>query len=103
MQDIEIRAEAIIIRKGEILLANHEKQDDSYWVLPGGHLEPGETLPEALARELKEELSIATTVGALALVHEYIAPDRQTLNLAFRAELEGKVRAVPQGKLKDAR
>ena len=32
------------------------------WSFPGGHLEPGESASEALARELREELGIEVTV-----------------------------------------
>lgn len=103
MPEIEIRVEAMVVREGKILLANHEKRDESYWVLPGGHLERSETLIQAVARELKEEFGVKATVGALALVHEYVGDNRQTLNLAFRAEIAGEPRAIPQGKLKSAR
>lgn len=37
---------------------NNDKTFSEYYVIPGGGLEKGETLEEALKRELKEELSI---------------------------------------------
>ncbi len=66
-------------------------------------MEAGEPLVEALARELREELSVDAAVGELALVHDYIAADRHTVNHAFRASVAGELRVVQQGKLKDAR
>jgi 8-oxo-dGTP diphosphatase len=33
------------------------------WEFPGGKAEPGETLQEALARELREELDVTATIG----------------------------------------
>lgn len=53
-------AAAIYNEAGEILLAQRPegKSMAGLWELPGGKLEPGETPEAALARELKEELSI---------------------------------------------
>lgn len=42
-----------------VLLLNEREQ----WELPGGRLEPGESAPECLAREILEELSLRAEVG----------------------------------------
>ena len=42
---------------GEILMTRHKA--DTPWVLPGGHVESGESLHEAMERELHEEFSIS--------------------------------------------
>lgn len=34
-------------------------ENGSFWATPGGSLEPGETHPQAIVRELREELGIA--------------------------------------------
>ena len=52
---------AILCRDGKILLAKRSPSRKAYankWSFPGGHVEQGETLSEALKRELDEELSI---------------------------------------------
>jgi ADP-ribose pyrophosphatase YjhB (NUDIX family) len=84
-----VRVAAIILRDGALLLARHEKQGRTYWLLPGGGCEYGEAIGEALTRELKEETNLDIRVGDLVLVNDSIPPDkhRHVLNLYFRAEI----------------
>ena len=83
----QMRVAAIISREQQLLLVEHRKREQRYWVLPGGRLEPGETLKTALLRELKEELALTGQVGQLLAVYETLAPDRHLVNLAFGVDI----------------
>jgi len=61
-----IRASAIIIRDGKILLIKRQKAAHLYWVLPGGGVEDGESEEQAVIREVKEETNLDTVGVQLA-------------------------------------
>jgi 8-oxo-dGTP diphosphatase len=52
------RVVGIIIKDEKILLMRRVKNDREYYVFPGGGVEEGESLEEALRREMHEELGI---------------------------------------------
>ncbi len=60
---LEVVAGILIRPDGQVFLASRPegRAYAGYWEFPGGKVEPGETLPVALARELHEELGIVVT------------------------------------------
>lgn len=83
-------AAAVTIRDdGRVLVAQRNADDmlGGLWEFPGGKREDGETLPECLAREMREELDVEVEVGELLIVvrHAY-THFRITLH-AFRCRL----------------
>lgn len=84
-----IRVAAIIVQDNALLLVRHVKAGRSYWLLPGGGLEYGESLKEGLRRELREETNLTIRVGDLVIANDSINPDgsRHVLNLCFTAEI----------------
>lgn len=87
MNQIRIRVAGILVREDQILLVRHEKNGNSYYLLPGGGMEFGETASQALIREFQEEVGLSVDVGKLVMVQDSIPPNlhRQVLNLYFLA------------------
>jgi ADP-ribose pyrophosphatase YjhB (NUDIX family) len=85
LQNIRIRAAGILVKGDQILLVRHEKNGKSYWLLPGGGVDFGETVEQGLIREFQEEVGLNIKVGPMVLVHDSIPPNhhRQVLNIYF--------------------
>jgi 8-oxo-dGTP diphosphatase len=66
-------AAAVIIENGRLFLARRPEGDHlaGMWELPGGKVEPGESLQECLARELQEELEMDCVVGEVLASTRY--------------------------------
>ncbi len=71
---------AIIKRAGRILLVkNRDKKGTERWTLPGGKVEKGETLYDALCREVLEETKYIVTQAQVAYIHEAFFTNASTL------------------------
>jgi ADP-ribose pyrophosphatase YjhB (NUDIX family) len=85
----------VVVRDGEILLEH--RVDNDLWALPGGALEPGETVAEAAMRETLEETGIRVRVVGLVGIYSdpnhVIAYDngevRQQFSICLRSEPVG--------------
>lgn len=61
------RVRAVIIKDNKVLLIKRTRDDLTYWVIPGGAVEAGESKNGALVRECQEELGISVRVKELLL------------------------------------
>ncbi len=71
-----IEVVAAIIGHGDKVFATQRGygEFEGGWEFPGGKMEPGETPPQALIREIKEELDTEIEVGELIETVEYDYP-----------------------------
>jgi 8-oxo-dGTP diphosphatase len=64
---VEVAVAVLIDRGGQFLLTSRPqgKVYEGYWEFPGGKIEAGETVEQALRRELQEELGITIACATL--------------------------------------
>ena len=83
MENIEVAA-ALVFRHGRLLITQRYPNAHlgGLWEFPGGKRQGGETFPQCLVRELREELGIEVEVGycLASITHEY--PEK-TVHLEF--------------------
>ena len=65
----------VIVRKGDRFLLVHERKHDQLWYIPGGRIEPGETIQEGAIRETLEEGGIRIVLEGLLRVEHSPSPD----------------------------
>ncbi len=98
-ESLGLSVSAVVWRRDdrrELLLM--QRSDNAHWGIPGGFVEPGESIEQAVAREVAEETGVEIAVGRLVgvysdptrMVVEY--PDGQrvhVVNLCFEARPVG--------------
>jgi 8-oxo-dGTP diphosphatase len=92
-----IRVSAILRREDRILLIRQQKGDREYWLLPGGGVNGGESLIDALRRELTEEVGLEATLpleGPVAIADSISPPQRapakHVVHIIFAGHLGGR-------------
>ena len=88
---VKVRVSAVVVKEGSILLVRHRRRGLSYYALPGGRLEEGESVEECLVREFHEETGYTVKREGLLFVADVVPPAwalaEQVLNLVFAARL----------------
>lgn len=88
-----IRVSAILRREQRVLLIRHEKAGREAWLLPGGGVNAGESLADALKRELNEECGIDRDLpleGPVAVVDSIAPgenPSKHVVHIIFAGHL----------------
>ena len=83
-----ISASAIIEGKGrEILLIwEGDMPYHKWWVIPGGYVNPEETVKEAVVREVREETGLSVSIVRLINVYSRVFPERHDISIVYLCE-----------------
>ena len=94
---VEVAVGVLIREDGRMLLSSRPegKPYAGYWEFPGGKLEKGETVHQALARELNEELGLAVSYSTPWFVKEHRYPHAH-VRLHFRRSHDFAGTPVPK-------
>jgi 8-oxo-dGTP diphosphatase len=84
-----VTVRGIVLHDGKLLCVRlkpykeHLKRDNSYWCLPGGGLDEGESLVAGVEREMVEETGIKPVVGNLLYVQQFTHSEKHYLEFFF--------------------
>lgn len=95
MKNIEVVA--AIFRKANTIFATEKGYGEfkGYWEFPGGKVEPGESLEEALRREIREELQVEIHMEEKFTELDYDYPHfHLTMHCYFCSVVSGEIKLV---------
>lgn len=96
MTQPQIAVGAIVIHDGALLMVQRAQDPGKgLWSLPGGRVERGEYLADALRREVEEETGLTVEMGELAGILEVPGDEFHYVILDFHATLDGDATPVP--------
>ncbi|MEM0948581.1 MAG: NUDIX hydrolase [Pseudomonadota bacterium] len=92
MKSPRLAVRGIVMHGDKLLLVNAWPGTQSaLWCAPGGGVEPGQSLPDNLVREIHEETGLHVTADAPVLVNEFHDPNGtfHQVDIYFRCTLTG--------------
>jgi 8-oxo-dGTP diphosphatase len=90
---MKTRPSAIILVDNKLLTLKYNYNGNLLYAIPGGNLEFGEKLEEALKRELQEEIGLEIEVQNLLFLAEVHQQNKDTLHCVFNTKI---VSGIPQ-------
>lgn len=87
---MHVRVTGVVIEDDRILLLNQDTDTGRGWSLPGGKVEEGEPLADALVREMREETGLDVQPGRLLYVCDHLPGNgTHVVHLTFEARRIG--------------
>lgn len=100
-ENVELTVLCLIHRGDKLLLQNRRKKDWDGWTLPGGHIEKGESIVDAVVREMQEETGLTIHSPKLCGIKQFPIENGRYLVFLFRTEsFSGEVRSSDEGEMR---
>ena len=97
-ENVELTVLCLIQTEDAYLLQNRVKKDWKGYTLPGGHVEPGESIVDAVVREMKEETGLTVHHPKLCGLKQFPIDNGRYLVFLFEAdEFVGEVCSSEEG------
>ncbi len=97
---VELTVLCLLHQNGKYLLQDRIKKDWKGFTLPGGHVEPGESIVDAVVREMKEETGLRIMDPKLCGVKQFpIEKGRYIVFLFEATQYEGELCSSEEGKM----
>ena len=103
-RELRFGAKALVTNDDRVLLIRERHDDGSpFWTLPGGGVEPGESLSECLSREIAEEIRCRASVGKRVgrCVYRHTSRPATTVYAVFDATLGSEPAPNPSERILD--
>jgi len=99
-ESVELTVLCLVEQDGQYLLQDRVKDDWKGYTLPGGHVEPGESIVDAAVREMREETGLTVENPRLCGVKQFPIQGGRYLVFLFRAgRFHGEVRSSEEGQM----